>query len=164
MAVDCSQLYTQYFDSVYSYVYFRLRNRPETEDLVSDIFLKAVSAAATYHWRPGASEKSWLFAIARNTLIDHYRKKRLPTVDVEEVDVPDTTDLSAELDTRSQFKQVLQAMTQLPDRQQEIIILRYQSDLSNTEIAKLLGITQSSVSAALTKATQTLKHLLTQPL
>lgn len=167
MAVDCAQLYTQHFTSVYHYVYWRLRDVASTEDVVSDIFLKAVAAADNYHWRPGASEKSWLFAIVRNTLIDHFRKKHLTTVDLDTVEVPDQSNhhhLGDQLDHNQDYAAALRAIDTLPDRQREIIILRYHSELSNKEIAKLLCINPSSVSAALTKAKQQLANVLPKPL
>jgi len=162
MAVDCAQLYTQYFTSVYNYVYFRLRSVSDTEDLVSDIFMKAVAAADSYHWRIGASEKSWLFTIVRNSLIDHFRKRQFDIVDIETTVIPDHTDLAERIDQKDSYDQAMQAIAQLPERQQEILILRYQAELSNKEIAQLLGIDQSSVSAALTKAKHHLANTLTQ--
>ena len=167
MAANCTQLYEQHFDSVYNYVYFRLRSMPETEDLVSDIFLKAVAAADSYHWRPGASQKSSLFSIVRNTLIDHFRKRRLDTVELETVDPSDQTShhsLGDQIDQRANYQSVLAAVDQLPDRQREIVILHYQSELSNKEIAKLLAITPSAVSAALSKAKHQLTNLVSKPL
>ncbi len=167
MAANCTELYQQHFDSVYNYIYFRLRSIPETEDLVSEIFLKAVAAANTYHWRPGASQKSWLFSIVRNTLIDHFRKRRLDTVELETIEVSDQTNhhnLGTRIDQQDQYQQVLTAIDQLPERQREIVILHYQAQLSHKEIAKLLAITPSAVSAALSKATHQLTNLVSKPL
>lgn len=158
--LDCNQLYTEHFRSVYNYVYFRLRNIQDTEDVVSDIFLKAVHSAHTYKKRIGASEKSWLFAIVRNTLIDFYRKKKHNVIDVESIDiVDDSPSFTEKIDQHTQYEYIINRLSTLPERQQEMLILKYHADLSNHEIARQLNVTVSTVSSTLSKAIQSLQLL-----
>lgn len=159
--IQISQLYDEQFDSVYKYVYFRVRNVQDTEDIVSNVFLKVVEHIDTYSPQAGATDRSWLFAIVRNTLIDHYRKKRIPTVSTEEAEEePETRQIQDRFDHDLKYQQVLDCIQELPDRQKEIVILKYQSGLKNKEIALLLEIDQRSVASALSKAQATLRKKL----
>ncbi|MEK3937139.1 RNA polymerase sigma factor [Sporosarcina sp. FSL W7-1349] len=74
MHVKFIQLYDAYFDDVYRYVYVKTGNKWDAEDLVSDIFRKAFEKRSSLAKHP--NQKAWLFMIARNTIIDFYRKKK----------------------------------------------------------------------------------------
>lgn len=160
MAIDVAQLYKEEFESVYKYVHFRVRHTQIAEEIVAAVFMKTVEKAHTYKQQRGATERSWLFTIVRNTITDYYRTKK-ETVSVEAQDITEKSpSLEHKMDIKQHIQTIFDAVNKLPDRQKEIMLLRYKSDLKNTEIAKVLGINQRSVSAALAKATNTLRQTL----
>ena len=69
-----SRLYDEHFDKVYRYIYFRVTNQAEAEDLTQEVFLKALNEIGSYKWRD-VPFTSWLFRIARNQVVDYIRKQ-----------------------------------------------------------------------------------------
>lgn len=151
------KVYDEHFDAVYNFIYYRVRNMHEAEDITADIFHKVVKYADSYSKKEGATVRSWVFAIARNTLTDHFRTKK-EHADIENMDIAKETEL---LDTKISKKQdidvVFEALSVLSDQQQELITLKYRVGLQNKEIAEVLGIEPKSVSSALSKAIKKLR-------
>ena len=69
------QMYGEYFPKIYNYVFYRLLNREETEDIVSEVFIKVARNVHTFDGRK-ASFKTWIYTITKNALTDHYRSRR----------------------------------------------------------------------------------------
>src|SRR5437588_8062641 len=74
------QLYERYFDKVYSYLAFKLGNPTEAEDVVAQVFLKAMESLPGYKWT-GIPFQAWLFRIAHNAMVDHLRRRSKRTSD-----------------------------------------------------------------------------------
>lgn len=160
--IDTAQLYDEHFNAVFGYVSFRVATQQDAEDVVSEVFIKVVKNIVQFKPKRGATIRSWIFAITRNTLIDFYRKsgKEAHAIDIDEVDQDVQSDASViedAIDMNITFEQLREYIQALPQRQQEILLLRYSADLSNKEIAVTLNINQRSVSAALSKAIQSLR-------
>ena len=68
------QLYEEHFDRIYRYIVLRVRNEADAEDLTQQVFLKALEHIGSYHYR-GMPFASWLFRIAHNQVVDHWKKK-----------------------------------------------------------------------------------------
>ena len=88
-------LYEQYYDKVVRYVFVRVGNQAEAEDLAGDVFLNALKSLRSYR---GSMEQMhfWIFKIARNTVVDYYRKmSKRKTVNLDDVDIADNTDIEA---------------------------------------------------------------------
>lgn len=164
---DIAQLFDTQARTVYRYIYFRVGNQADAEDITSAVFEKVVRYHHTFHEQNGATSRSWLFAIARSVLSDHFRKKHggdITTLD-DSVDIPSPDASPAVVaDTVLTWESVMQGIALLPQRQQEIVLLKYQSDLSNTEIATVLGIDQHTVGSAASKAIARLRSLFTSRL
>ncbi|MBI2411375.1 MAG: RNA polymerase sigma factor [Candidatus Kerfeldbacteria bacterium] len=128
MESSIASLFDEYFTSVYKYVFFRVRNQQDAEDIVADVFEKILKKQHTFQQQHGATIRSWIFAIARNTLIDYYRKQH------HQPDSLDVAESSAEIahhdrventvDTAMDLQRVYAVLDQLPPRQQEIVLLR----------------------------------------
>jgi len=69
-----AQLYEEHLDRIYRYVYLKVGNRTEAEDLTQEVFVKALEAITTYKWR-NLPFTSWLFRIAHNLVVDYFRKQ-----------------------------------------------------------------------------------------
>lgn len=157
-------IYHNYFDSIYKYVYFRVRNISDAEDMTSTIFEKIINNIEDFKKQEGATLKSWIYAITRNTLIDFYRTNK-NTIELTENIIDEKQEITStdnKIDREKDLKNIYSLIDQLPERQQEIILLRFQSDLSNKEIANILKIDQKTVSGTISKALSTLKSEINQ--
>jgi len=155
-----TQLYDEHFDRIYRYIYFRVSNQAEAEDLTQEVFLKALQAIGSYKWRdlPFAA---WLFRIAHNQVIDHVRKrskqKKAPLEEAAAVSVEDPVAMS---EHKSEIEELTSAVKELPSAQQEVISLRFISGLPIAEVAKTLGKSEGTVKALQFNGTVSLRRIL----
>ena len=133
-------LYDRYVEAVYRYVYYRVRNEAEAEDVTSDVFFKALRAMPRYEARQPFL--AWLYRIARNAVIDRVRRQR-PQVPFEDAlrhpGADRIVDPDAGLDVLSDRAALRTAISQLTPLQQDVIILRYVEGLDTKEIGRILG-------------------------
>lgn len=145
-----AQLYDTYVDQVYSYVYHRTGHRQTAEDLVSDVFLRALRAIGDFRWR-GVDFGAWLITIARNRVNDHFKSARFrleASVD-EVVERPSTHEGGPEhaAITRDLRVQLRSAMADLTDEQGEVLYLRFIQHLDVAETAVIMGRSDDAVKA-----------------
>jgi RNA polymerase sigma-70 factor (ECF subfamily) len=143
-----AQLYEEYFDKVYRYIYLRLGNQAEVEDLTQEVFVKVLEAIGSYKWRdlPFAA---WLFRIARNHMIDHLRKEgkvEKVTWDDNTADVEEPNPASV-AERRIESEELRDNIRRLSPAQRVVISLRFGSGLSVAEVAKVLGKSPGTVKA-----------------
>jgi RNA polymerase sigma-70 factor (ECF subfamily) len=158
--VDLEQLVTEYQDSLYAYLYRLCGDTGQAEELMQETFLRAIHAAKRY--RPEASVKTWLFAIATNIVRDQWRrqKRRGLTLPLDEwfSEAPDATDEQALLGL--EHEQVRDALLRLPLEQRSAILLRYFHDLSYEEIAHTLSVPIGTVRSRIHNGLIRLKRML----
>jgi len=140
-----ARVYEECFPRVYRYVAARVPDRTEAEDLAERVFLKALEACSSLKWT-GAPVSAWLFRIARNQIIDHWRtdksRRSLPLDEGMESDA----DGPEELVARSwEVRRAIDAVGQLTPAQRDVIELRFAGELSTAEVAAILGKTQGAV-------------------
>ena len=152
---ELERLVLQYQQSLLRTCFLYLRDRTLAEDAVQETFLKAYRSLASF--RGECSEKTWLMKIAINTCCDLRRAHRLRRIDP--CRIPDLLPQAAEPFTEAEEALVTQVM-QLPRKLREVILLYYYQDMTVTEIAVSLGISQSSVSGRLKRAREKLRALL----
>jgi len=156
-------LYDRYFEQVYRYVYYRVREVEEAEDVTSEVFFRALRAMPRY--QPRQPFLAWLYRIARNAVIDRARAER-PRVSFEDalahpdagehiVD-PDAAVLAT--DRRSRLRAALGNLT---EEQQEVVILRFVEGLSADEVGKIMGKRAGTVRGLQFRALQSLKKHIT---
>ena len=155
-----SKIYDMFFLQVYRYTSFRVPNEV-AEDLVADIFVKAWEKLHTYKERKNIPFAAWLFRIARHTVIDSYRTHRgFEEVPEELVD----TDIFNKADTKlgrdEMLKIVNAAITHLPARYREVLLLSYMADLPHSEISRVLHLTEGAVRILKHRALKKLELLL----
>jgi RNA polymerase sigma-70 factor (ECF subfamily) len=135
-------LHEQHYDRVVRYIAARTADRDLAEDLASDVFLRAVESFPSYRDR-GLPIEAWLFRIARNIVIDHYRRSaKRRTIPIDETfDVAGTSDIAGEVEQRMAMELVNQMMTKLNPDQREVISLRFMGGLSSAEAGAVLSRT-----------------------
>jgi len=156
--LDFDALYRDARDDVFAYAATLLRDRAAAEDVAAAAFERAYRRRNRYDARRG-SPRAWLFGIARNAALDELRRRKraaaaeLP-VPAGEPDPGEAAELAAQRDA------VRSALGRLPARERELIALKYHAELSNAELAAVLGVSVSNagtlVHRAMTKLRETL--------
>ena len=134
-----AELYEEYMPKIYRYIQYRVNNVQLAEDLTSTTFEKALVNFDKY-CSDKASFSTWLFSIARNIVIDHYRVAgRRQMVPLEEAKQVLTGDLSPEEEVvrREEMAMLHSCLAGLPRADQEIISLKFGAELTNRQIAKM---------------------------
>ena len=157
-AESFGELYERSFDRVYAYVQSMLRDAAAAEDVTSQAFERAYRKRRSYKPGRGTAE-AWLFGIARNAALDELRRRgrhaRMAT-EPADMDAPAADDLA---DTALRRATVRAAMESLEPRERELITLKYLAGLSNVEIAKVVGISESNTSTRLNRTMTKLREV-----
>lgn len=140
------RLYTIYFTPVFRYIYYRVRDKETTNDLTQTVFLKVLQSLKRYQEK-NKSPLAYFFTVARNTVIDYWRKKKEISIDYSEKFLEmSAADNQLESVEKTDVSQILhRAISQLTDTEQEVIVLKFINDLPNREIAELLKKTEEAV-------------------
>ncbi|MFA6307300.1 MAG: RNA polymerase sigma factor [Patescibacteria group bacterium] len=150
------QLYDRYFKKIYSFVYYKISHKENTEDLVAETFYKALNNLVKFDSRKG-SFSSWLYRIARNTVIDHYRTNK-NFQDIEEIsDVSFSITADDDLDRAAQISEIKDKLNRLSDTQREIIVLRVWQQLSYKEISEIVGKSEANCKMIFSRSIKELK-------
>jgi RNA polymerase sigma-70 factor (ECF subfamily) len=155
-------LYRMYYLPVYRYIYLRVKNREETEDLTSTVFLKVYYSLDKYQER-NREILAYFFTVARNCVIDHWRKKKEVSLNSRFLFIPltDGQDGPEEKILKDEkAASVRQAIQSLNEVQQEVVILKFISDLSNREIAQVISKSEEAVRQIQCRALKELKEKL----
>lgn len=154
--------YEEYLDKIYAYLYFRSgKNKQLAEDLTSEVFLKALEKYESFDPH-NSTFGAWVYTIARNHLIDHYRVKKvmIPIDDVPEAQLAEHEDLGAQLDQTAEFQKVVRGIELLPESYRDILTMKYIQGLTNEEIGAKLQKTQTNVRVLLHRSIAALKKIL----
>ncbi len=145
---DCdsfSILYGHYLDAIYRYIFVRVGNAVEAEDLTEDVFVRAWEALPNYHPTQHPF-KSWLYRIAHNLIVDHHRKRKpIGLVDEELHSSPMAVSLPEEIVEFNQDAHVLaEAIQRLGEEEQLVVVLRFVEGLSHREVAEVIGKSEAA--------------------
>ncbi|GAB1422288.1 sigma-70 family RNA polymerase sigma factor [Anaerolineales bacterium] len=160
---DFSFLYEAYIERIYGYVFYRLNNQQDAEDVVSDIFMKIICNIKQYNPSQG-SFSAWAFGIARNTSIDFFRSKKANIISMENIAPLPSLDLSQEerLMNSERSLYIRHAISKLSTRRQEVITLKYFAGLRNQEIAAVLKLDERTIASHLSRALKDLETALAE--
>lgn len=161
---DFAPLYQRYAMGIYRYCFNQTRDGDIANDLTAQVFVRVIERLHQYKPRPGATFRSWLFAIARNILVDHWRSHRhsRPLDNMQReiaVDQPGPEEIAVH---RSQVETLVRALDTLPANYRDIVQLRL-ADLTTAEIASTLRMTEPAVKSAQTRAYRRLRAILETP-
>jgi RNA polymerase sigma-70 factor (ECF subfamily) len=151
-------LYDHYLPNIYRFILLKVGRREDAEDLTHHVFLSAWEHVRRYEHR-GFPFSSWLYRIASNAVIDHYRTARhhqnLETVP-EEV-FAETDPVGETVDAAIGARHVRAALMKLDPDQQNVLIMRFVGELSSKEIAEVIGKSEGAVRVIQHRALKQLK-------
>lgn len=150
---DFEEIYKYYHKKVQDFVYKRVSSKEVAEDLTSDIFEKIYKSIDDFKWQ-GITISAWIFRIARNRIIDYYRKnsKRKSDASLEDYSnvivssLKDSEDLMIE---SSEYAMLYNSIREFDEEDQYLIYYKFFEDLGNGEIASLMKLTETNVGTRL---------------
>lgn len=156
-----SALYDTYIDSIYRFIYVRVEDQQTAEDIASAVFMKAWEKLGDYQQR-GLPFRAWLFRIARNAVIDHYRTRKevAPLEAAANAYDKQSLSLSEGVGIKIEAERILTLMKQLTDDQRNVLTLKLVHGLDTEEVASTLGKRQGAVRALQMRGLQALTKLM----
>jgi RNA polymerase sigma factor (sigma-70 family) len=151
--------YEQYLPRIFRYISFKVTDKFLAEDLTSAVFEKALTKFKSYSSEK-AAVSTWIFTIARNTVIDHFRaRSREKTVQLDEtIDIPeDSKSIEQTVIEKEEWQVLRNCISRLSPNEREIISLKFSSEMTNRQIAGVLGISDSNVGVILYRAIRRLR-------
>lgn len=155
--MNTEKIYEDYRQKVFSYILSKVQNSDLAEDLCQNVFLKIYEKADTFD-ETKASVSTWIYTIARNTLTDYYRTRRVTS------EIPET--LQSEQSTEDEvingemMERLADALSQMDERMRDVIILRFYDGKTLREIADNMGISYAYVKVIQNKAFAFLRSFL----
>jgi RNA polymerase sigma-70 factor (ECF subfamily) len=156
-----SESYRRYFPRLFAYVYARVGQVHLAEDLVADVFERAYVKAGSLRSKDAYS--TWLFTIARNAIISHARKHSRETLvdpDVMGEISPSTASVETEILAREEQSAVARLVRKFPQREQDVISLKFDAELSNFQIAEIMELSEPNVRVIIFRTLRKLRELM----
>ncbi|MFZ5424835.1 MAG: RNA polymerase sigma factor [Patescibacteria group bacterium] len=153
------KLYEHYHIHIHRYVSIKVSNKNTAEDITSLVFQKAMEGIENFKWQ-GVSFSSWLYRIARNTVIDHYRaqNKESNNISLEYVNIQSKEKTPEESAIHTEFEELIEDILHtLPEREKQIVYMKFFEGYTNKTIAKLLEISESNVGTILHRTVKKLR-------
>jgi RNA polymerase sigma-70 factor (ECF subfamily) len=140
------ELYLLHFDRIYSYLHVSVGNRHDAEDLTTQTFLKMLEKIGSFKWQ-SAPFSAWLFRIAHNLAMDHFRARRRWQPEEEVPEAPGEEEPSAELAAMHTIgrESMLKLIERLSPEQQQVLTLKFVFNLPNAEVAAILDKTEGAI-------------------
>jgi RNA polymerase sigma-70 factor, ECF subfamily len=140
------ELYLIHFDRIYSYLHMSVGNRHDAEDLTTQTFLKMLESITRFRWQ-SAPFSAWLFRIAHNLAMDHFRVNRRwqPEEDVPEPEGESEPSAEAAALQSIGRQSMLELIEGLSGEQQQVLTLKFVFNLPNADVATILDKTEGAV-------------------
>jgi RNA polymerase sigma-70 factor (ECF subfamily) len=159
---ELAALYESYYDRIARYAFVRLGNQADSEDLASDVFVKALESLDSYRER-GVPMQAWLFKIAHNLIVDHYRKTaKQKMVSIDTVNIRAETDPEEQAMAGLEVARIIRAMGRLSESQRKVIELRFFGELTSEEAGHVLNRRAGAVRELQSAAVRALRNLLNE--
>lgn len=155
--MNTEKIYEDYRQKVFSYILSKVQNSDLAEDLCQNVFLKIYEKADTFD-ETKASVSTWIYTIARNTLTDYYRTRRVTSEIPETIQSEQSTE--DEVINGEMMERLADALSQMDERMRDVIILRFYDGKTLREIADNMGISYAYVKVIQNKAFAFLRSFL----
>ncbi|WP_409298012.1 RNA polymerase sigma factor SigX [Peribacillus sp. SCS-26] len=161
------RIYDNYHQDLFQFLFYMVNNRETAEDLVQEVYIRVYKSYESFQGK--SSERTWLYSIARNTAIDHFRKHKswkqrlLENFDWGRNEIQDEQPLPEEfILEQEEFRLVYESLDRCTVDQKTVIVLRYIQELSISETAAVLGWTESKVKTTQHRALKNLKKIISE--
>lgn len=155
-----ASIYEYYYEDIYNYIYHRVTGASVAEDLAAEVFLKALESIDSYTFR-GLPLNVWLFRIARNLVADYFRRGPWPVeVPLEEGMLPLEEGAEDVFEREITQRQLVRALSNLTDDQQDVVILRLVDEFSVADAAQVLGKSEGAIKSLQRRALDSLNRVL----
>jgi len=150
------QIYEKYVKKIFDFIFYKVWNKQDAEDLTSDTFLKAFDKIESFDSKRNIQFSSWLYSIARNTTIDFFRQNKTNYPEYTRLE-----DQSMEIDMlqwiqdRDKLNQTLEFLNTLGEDKKEIFILRIRNEMSYDEISQIIDKNANACKVAFHRTLQT---------
>ncbi len=153
------ELYLIHFDRIYSYLQMTVGNRHDAEDLTNQTFVKMLESIERFQWRK-VPISAWLFRIAHNLAMDHFRAHRRWQPEEEPPEPQDSAELSAEEEAMQSIgrQSMLEMIEGLSPDQQQVLTLKFVFNFPNADVATILGKTEGAVKSLQHRALASLQR------
>ena len=158
------ELYLIHFDRIYGYLHMTLGNKHDAEDLTTQTFLRMLESIGKFRFQ-SAPFSAWLFRIAHNLSMDHFRSRRRWQPEEEVPEPPGSEEPSAELEAMQSIgrQSMLELIDSLSHDQQQVLTLKFVFNFSNAEAATILDKTEGAVKSLQHRALASLQKQISQP-
>jgi RNA polymerase sigma-70 factor (ECF subfamily) len=155
------ELYLLHFDRIYSYLHVSVGNKHDAEDLTTQTFLKMLESIGKFRWQ-SAPFSAWLFRIAHNLAMDHFRASRRWQPEEEVPEPPPDESTSAEMGALESIgqKSMMELIEDLSPEQQQVLTLKFVFNFANGEVATILGKTEGAIKSLQHRALASLQKQL----
>lgn len=156
-------LYKRYVGRIYNYIYYRTGNHHDAEDLTARTFYKALKHFPRYVDK-GAPFSAYLYRIAHNIVANWHRdtgRRQIVSFDNLSITMPRQQEPIAVAERKDEQEQLLQAVRQLPPERQQLLILKLVEQMSNAEIAEVMGRTEGAIKSLYHRTLVALREELT---
>jgi RNA polymerase sigma-70 factor (ECF subfamily) len=153
------ELYVRHFDRIYSFLAVSVGNRHDAEDLTIQTFVRMIESIGRFRWQ-SVPFSAWLFRIARNLAIDHFRASTRWQPEAVVPEEPGSAVPSAEETALRRLGRVsmLQLLGSLPAEQRQVVILKFLFSFANGEVAAIIGKSEGAVKALQHRALTSLQR------
>ncbi|MGV2436678.1 MAG UNVERIFIED_CONTAM: sigma-70 family RNA polymerase sigma factor [Anaerolineae bacterium] len=158
------ELYERYVDKIYRYIYYRVGNSEDAEDLTSRVFFRAMAHVEHYEDR-GLPFQAWLYRIAHNLVANHHRdKERRKVIPLNEYIANQLFSSDPEHKTveKQESERLKAVVHQLPEERQQLLLLKFVHHLSNAEIGEIMGKTEGAIKSLYHRTLLVLRDQLTE--
>jgi RNA polymerase sigma-70 factor (ECF subfamily) len=157
------ELYLLHFDRIYSYLHMSVGNRHDAEDLTNQTFVKMLESIGRFEWRK-VPISAWLFRIAHNLAMDHFRASRRLQSEEELPEPEYAAEHSAEEEAFQAIgrRSMLAMIENLSHDQQQVLTLKFVFNFGNSEVATILGKTEGAIKSLQHRALATLHRQLSK--
>lgn len=156
-------LYERHVATIYRYVYYRVGNHDDTEDLTARVFMRALKHIGSYDDR-GVPFTAWLYRIAHNVVANFHRDNgRHPLVSLDDIEPREThhhDDADTRIDARADQARLARAYHKLPEERQQLLALKFSQQLQNSEVGQIMRRSEGAIKSLYHRTLEQLRELM----
>lgn len=152
------EIYDRYYPRIFRHIYYRTRNHSVSEDLAAQVFLEAAKGIKSFRYQ-GVPLEAWLYRIAHNLVVDHWRRVRSRSLP-ESLDRVSVASGEDQVDSMVTRLDIMASLARLTADQQQVIVLRFLEGLPIAEVARILGKGEGAIKSLQSRGLASLRRLL----